>query len=59
MLAKIYNGLSLKYSNIKITRFAKSKDSLKMTNIAKKNKEKITTQDTKVNNSTNATLTAN
>ena len=46
MLAKMYNGLSLEYSNIKITQFAKNEDPLKMTSIAKKiikDKDKITT----------------
>ena len=52
MLAKMYNGLSLEFSNIKITQFAKNEDPLNMTSIEKKiiqDKEKITTQDTKKN----------
>ena len=55
MLAKIYNGLSLEYSNIKITQYAKNEDPLNMTSIEKKiikDKDKITTQDTKVKQTT-------
>ena len=36
MLAKMYNGLSLEFSNIKITQFAKKEDPLNMTSIEKK-----------------------
>ena len=48
MLAKMYNGLSLEFSNIKITQFAKNEDSLNVTNIMP-DENKTTTQDNKIN----------